>query len=84
MNEQNQFILEQLKSVLEQCKDDPVKTKAVYDLINSINNHSILKDDDLSIPVDIKITLKKFDGEKKEGDEPVETIIFENGEKKCL
>lgn len=77
MNEMNQFIVDELKKALVANEGDEEKTNAIRDLINSINGNLVSSPDDINIPVEVKVTLKKYDGEKKEGDEPVETIIFE-------
>ena len=46
-------------------------------------NTSGLTPDNLSSRLSERIVLKKFDGDDTSG-EPVETIVIENGEMKCL
>jgi hypothetical protein len=74
--------MEAVKANLEQLPDSEEKQKklqAVEDFINNLNGvgNNILKEEDVHIPVQVKVTLNKYDGDKKEGDEPVETLIFE-------
>ena len=69
------FLLEQLElqaKNFESIGDE----KSANTIRNLINKACLIKNDKTSIDVNMTLTLKKFDGEIKPGDEPVETLVF--------
>lgn len=77
-----EFIIEQLELQADHFESigDKVSANKIRDLINK----DINKKDDAFVDVELTVQIDKFDGERKDGDLPVETIIFKNGEIECL
>lgn len=78
-----EFILEQLE--LQAQHFESIDDQKSADQIRSmINKDNINKQDDAFIGVNMTVRVDKYDGEIKDGDKPVESIMYKNGEKQCL
>lgn len=74
---ENEILINQLKKQAKIFHDDG-ETDACDNILEMINhiNSLIKKHDTANVKIELKATLRKYDGEIEDGKEPVETITF--------
>lgn len=80
------FIIQQLELQAQHFESlgDNDSAKQVRDVINKASKRTE-ENDSTFLDVDLSIRIDKYDGEIKDGDKPVESILFNKyGEKQCL
>lgn len=74
---ENEILIKQLEKQIEifEKSGDSMGASQIREMLNSINS-LIEKHDSANVKIDLKATLRKFDGEITDGKEPVETITL--------